>query len=170
MYLHVGLWVNSELRLLLRSSNAKPRKLSNLKSTSEFSNGNDVARDWRARLLLTETRRVSGVNLRCSELFTTTRRPSLRGQMAADPITADAAAELLNYDLSDDDPFNDNPPRPSRDDKAMLSPRGTKRKTGDEEGNALGLDEEVKITKKRKPAVKLDEARYDLPRLVSDAC
>ena len=80
--------------------------------------------------------------------------------MAADPITADVAAELLNYDVSDDDPFNDNPQRPSRDDKAMLSPRGTKRKTADEDENALGLDEEVKKKKRRKPAVKLDEARY----------
>lgn len=85
--------------------------------------------------------------------------------MAADPITADVAAELLNYDVSDDDPFNDNPQPQARDDKAMLSPRGTKRKTTDEGGNALGLDEEVKITKKRKPTVKLDEARYDLPGL-----
>jgi hypothetical protein len=81
--------------------------------------------------------------------------------MAADPITADAAAELLNYDLSDDDPFNDNPQTKSRDDKAVLSPRSTKRKApGDNNDNSLGLDEEVKITKKRKPTVKLDEARY----------
>lgn len=77
--------------------------------------------------------------------------------MAADPLTANAAAELLNYDLSDDDPFNDNPSTSKRDDKAILSPRGTKRKG---EGDSLGLDEEVKITKKRKPTVKLDENRY----------
>lgn len=91
--------------------------------------------------------------------------------MAADPITADVAAELLNYDVSDDDPFNDNPQRQARDDKAILSPRGTKRKAADEDGNALGLDEEVKITKKRKPTVKLDEARYDQwgPGFVEDA-
>jgi hypothetical protein len=81
--------------------------------------------------------------------------------MAADPITADAAAELLNYDiLSDNDPFADDPPSKGRDDKATLSPRGTKRKSGGED--ILGLDEEVKITKKRKPVVKLDENRYVL--------
>lgn len=81
--------------------------------------------------------------------------------MAADPMTADVAAELLNYDLSDDDPFNDTPLNQTRDDKATLSPRGTKRKTLENDNdNSLGLDEEVKITKKRKPAVKLDEARY----------
>jgi len=79
----------------------------------------------------------------------------------ADPITAETAAELLNYDLSDDDPFNDNPQTNSRDDKATLSPRGTKRKgPGNDNENSLGLDEEVKITKKRKPTVKLDETRY----------
>ena len=82
--------------------------------------------------------------------------------MAADPITADVAAELLSYDVSDDDLFNDSPQPSTRDDKAMLSPRGTKRKTADEGENALGLDEEVKIAKERKPAVKLDENRYDI--------
>jgi hypothetical protein len=82
--------------------------------------------------------------------------------MAADPMTADTAAELLNYDiLSDNDPFADSPPSKSRDDKAVLSPRVTKRKSDGED--ILGLDEEVKITKKRKPTVKLDENKYDLP-------
>jgi hypothetical protein len=77
-----------------------------------------------------------------------------------DPITADTAAELLNYDLSDDDPFNDKPQTKSRDDKAVLSPRGTKRRSnGGDNGESLGLDEEVKIAKKRKPTVKLDEER-----------
>ena len=90
--------------------------------------------------------------------------------MAADPITADTAAELLNYDLSDDDPFNDNPTI-SRDDKPTLSPRGTKRKNDDDKENFLGLDDEVTIKKKRKPTVKLDEARYDATHIpTSNRC
>ena len=73
--------------------------------------------------------------------------------MAADPITTEAAAELLGYDISDnDDPFNENP--------QAQSPRGTKRKSGGDGEDGLGLDEEVKVKKQRKPTVKLDENRY----------
>ena len=82
--------------------------------------------------------------------------------MAADPITSATASNLLNYDTSDDeDPFNDRRLGATRDDKTTLSPRKAKRKAADGEGdgNNLGLDEEVQIKKKRKPIVKLDEAR-----------
>ncbi|KPI35433.1 Chromosome segregation in meiosis protein 3 [Cyphellophora attinorum] len=79
--------------------------------------------------------------------------------MAADPLTAETTADLLQYDLSDDDPFADNPTSRVRDDKATLSPRGTKRKTTDDNDDFLGLNEEVKIAKKRRPVVKLDEDR-----------
>lgn len=84
--------------------------------------------------------------------------------MAADPITGNAVAEVLNYDLSDsDDPFGDHSVPKGRDDKGTLSPRVTKRKADENDkenlGVGLGLDEEVKITKKRKPVAKLDEAR-----------
>ena len=68
----------------------------------------------------------------------------------------------LSYDFSDDgDPFNDKPAK-KRDDKSVLSPRGTKRTADDankENFGGLGLDEEVKITKKRIPNPKLDEQR-----------
>lgn len=76
--------------------------------------------------------------------------------MAADPLTAATADNLLNYDTTDDeDPFGD---QVTRDDKPTLSPRQLKRKAdGDEDG--LGIDEEVQIKKKRKPIAKLDEAR-----------
>lgn len=110
------------------------------------------------RVSFQKTRRISTVVVHLLEDYLPPSPYEIK--MAADPITADVAAELLNYDVSDDDPFNDNPQRTSRDDKAMLSPRGTKRKNADEDDNALGINEEVKITKKRKPAVKLDEARY----------
>ncbi len=82
--------------------------------------------------------------------------------MAADPITTNMINHVLSYDFSDDgDPFNDKPSK-KRDDKAVLSPRGTKRKAEDankENFGGLGLDEEVKITKKRIPNPKLDEHR-----------
>ena len=86
--------------------------------------------------------------------------------MAADPITKNTVSDLLNYDVSDnDDPFKDiDKTFQLRDDKSTLSPRAAKRKAGhDMENDILGLDEEVKITKKRKPIAKLDETRSVLP-------
>jgi len=82
--------------------------------------------------------------------------------MAADPITSSTVDELFDFGSSDDeDPFKDKKSRNPRDNKTTLSPRPTKRKAEDAEepGADLGLDEEVKITKKRKPIAKLDEAR-----------
>lgn len=82
--------------------------------------------------------------------------------MAADPITAMTVDELLNYNISDDDdPFADDYQAQKGANKQTLSPRSAKRKAEDDkENNDLGLDEEVKIVKKRKPVAKLDEARY----------
>ncbi|KAK4936932.1 chromosome segregation in meiosis-related protein [Elasticomyces elasticus] len=82
--------------------------------------------------------------------------------MAADPITSSTVDELFDFGPTDDeDPFKDKKSRNARDNKTTLSPRPAKRKAGDieEPGADLGLDEEVKITKKRKPIAKLDEAR-----------
>jgi replication fork protection complex subunit Csm3/Swi3 len=80
----------------------------------------------------------------------------------ADTRTRDTVTSLLNYDVSDndDDPFRNI-------DTTLHEPanksNATKRKaTGtDNKENAdiLGLDEEVKIVKKRKPIAKLDEAK-----------
>ena len=82
--------------------------------------------------------------------------------MAADPITNNTINDLLSYDFSDDgDPFNEKSKK-KRDDKSVLSPRGTKRAAEDankENFGGLGLDEEVKITKKRIPNPKLDDQR-----------
>ena len=82
----------------------------------------------------------------------------------ADHITHNTVSELFNHNYDDDhDPFRDIDTtfRDSSDDKATLSPRAAKRKLdAEEEKFGLGLDEEVKITKKRKPIAKLDEARY----------
>jgi hypothetical protein len=82
--------------------------------------------------------------------------------MAADPITKNTVSDLFNNDVSDDDdPFKDiDETLRVRDDKPTLSPRAAKRKAeNDKENDILGLDEEVKITKKRKPIAKLDETR-----------
>ncbi|OAG41632.1 hypothetical protein AYO21_04096 [Fonsecaea monophora] len=93
--------------------------------------------------------------------------------MAADPLTAATVDSLLNLDNSDyEDGFNDRPPRRGRDDEPMSSPN-SKRKAIDPLDATLGLDEEVKITKKRKPISKLDEARLlsapGIPKLRTDA-
>jgi hypothetical protein len=85
--------------------------------------------------------------------------------MAADPITRNTVSDLLNYDVSDDDGLFKDIDEALRlgDDKPILSPRAVKRKTGNgKENDILGLDEEVKITKKRKPIAKLDETRFVL--------
>ena len=82
--------------------------------------------------------------------------------MAVDPLTEATVDALFNYDTTDDeDPFHENPSRSKRDDNVILNPRHGKRKAGDDEVGFtnLGIDEEVKVTKKRKPAVKLDETR-----------
>ena len=84
--------------------------------------------------------------------------------MAADPITKNTVDQLLTYNFSDDDdPFGEQPTTKQRDDKATLSPRAPKRRLNDDDkenfGRGLGLDEEVKIVKKRKPIARLDEAR-----------
>ncbi|EXJ90419.1 hypothetical protein A1O1_03520 [Capronia coronata CBS 617.96] len=82
--------------------------------------------------------------------------------MAADPLTSATVDGLFNFDSTDDeDPFKDKQTRKARDDNTTLNPRPAKRKAGEDGGFGadLGLDEEVKITKKRKPIAKLDEAR-----------
>lgn len=93
--------------------------------------------------------------------------------MAADPITKNTVSDLFNYDISDDDdPFKDiDEALRVRDDKHTLSPRAMKRKADiDKENDILGLDEEVKITKKRKPIAKLDETRFVLSSDAISAC
>ncbi|OAP60546.1 hypothetical protein AYL99_05548 [Fonsecaea erecta] len=93
--------------------------------------------------------------------------------MAADPLTASTVDGLLNLDNFDyDDPFND---RPTQQDgvEGLSSSPGFKRKADDLLDASLGLDEEVKVTKKRKPISKLDEARLlsapGIPKLRADA-
>lgn len=91
-----------------------------------------------------------------------TEQSLLSVSMAADTKTRDAVDALLNYDVSDidDDPFRE---LDTTKHDPTNRPNSTKRKaTGTdnkENGDILGLDEEVKIVKKRKPVAKLDEAR-----------
>ncbi|KIX02532.1 uncharacterized protein Z518_08473 [Rhinocladiella mackenziei CBS 650.93] len=80
--------------------------------------------------------------------------------MAADPLTAATVNDLFNFDSTDDeDPFHDKSWPNGRDDKTTLSPGKRKADDDDNLGVDLGLDEEVKLIKKRKPIAKLDEAR-----------
>lgn len=81
----------------------------------------------------------------------------------ADTMTQAAIDDAFNFDSTDDeDPFNDTnkSSRVNGTDKPASSP-GQKRKAEDDDGSDsdLGIKKEVKITKKRKPIAKLDEAR-----------
>ncbi|KAJ9633385.1 uncharacterized protein PV06_00882 [Exophiala oligosperma] len=88
--------------------------------------------------------------------------------MATDTTTEAAIDDIFNFDSTDDeDPFkdtntNNKSSRSNGDDnnKPGSSP-DRKRKAEDGEGSDsdLGINKEVKITKKRKPIAKLDEAR-----------
>ncbi|RMZ80801.1 hypothetical protein DV737_g2820, partial [Chaetothyriales sp. CBS 132003] len=81
--------------------------------------------------------------------------------MAADPVTASTVDDLLDYNFSDiEEPFTDKANTKAPDDKQGLSPRAAKRKLDQDKNHlSLGIDEEVKIVKKRQAIAKLDEAR-----------
>jgi replication fork protection complex subunit Csm3/Swi3 len=66
--------------------------------------------------------------------------------------------DLFNYDVGLDEIFQEQP-------NATHNADASKPATGDPTSLGLGLDEEVKVTKKRQPAPKLDEARYALQPL-----
>ena len=63
----------------------------------------------------------------------------------------DELDDLFNYDPKDDDVFK--PVELNLGEAAVLSPK--RPKPAD-----LGIDEEIQITKKRKPIPKLDQDRY----------
>ena len=71
------------------------------------------------------------------------------------PAERDDLDDLFNYDASMDDVFKDTN---SKSDVALKEPIGLKRKATDGRVD-LGIDKEVKITKRRQPIAKLDEAR-----------
>jgi replication fork protection complex subunit Csm3/Swi3 len=82
--------------------------------------------------------------------------------MATDTRTRDTVNSLLNYDVSDneDDPFREiDTTFDKPDDRSKSTKRKATGSDNKENADILGLDEEVKITKKRKPVAKLDEAR-----------
>ena len=68
--------------------------------------------------------------------------------------------DLFNYDVGLDEIFQDKPIT-----TANANANASKPATGDPTSLGLGLDEEVKVTKKRQPIPKLDEARYALQPL-----
>ncbi|RMZ90144.1 hypothetical protein DV736_g2618, partial [Chaetothyriales sp. CBS 134916] len=81
--------------------------------------------------------------------------------MAADPVTASTVDDLLDYNFSDiEDLIAEKTNTKTRDDKQILSPKAAKRKLNEDKKHlGLGIDEEVKIVKKRQAIAKLDEAR-----------
>ncbi|RMZ81829.1 hypothetical protein DV738_g2116, partial [Chaetothyriales sp. CBS 135597] len=79
--------------------------------------------------------------------------------MAADPVTASTVDDLLDYNFSDlEDPFSEKPNSKTRSPSNGAA--SNKRKLDEEKKHlGLGIDEEVKVVKKRQPIAKLDEAR-----------
>lgn len=76
--------------------------------------------------------------------------------------------DLFNYDVGLDEIFQD---KPTTTANANANANASKPATGDPTSLGLGLDEEVKVTKKRQPIPKLDEARYALqPLSLSKNC
>lgn len=65
---------------------------------------------------------------------------------------SDGVGDLFDYDAGLEEVFQKNPPAPKPN--TAQPPTG-----GDTSGLGLGLDEEVKVSKKRKPVAKLDENR-----------
>lgn len=71
------------------------------------------------------------------------------------PAPRDDLDDLFNYDASMDDAFRDTN---NKSDIPTADQAQTRRKNA-YGGADLGIDEEIKITKKRQPIAKLDEAR-----------
>ena len=77
------------------------------------------------------------------------------GARNAPPVQTDDVDDLFDYEVPDDifqdvNPSMDAPPKPAK------APFGD----GKTNGGSLGLDEEIKVTKKRAPVPKLDEERF----------
>ncbi|RHZ52735.1 Chromosome segregation in meiosis protein 3 [Aspergillus thermomutatus] len=68
------------------------------------------------------------------------------------PVSPNRADDLFDYDFGLDELWQETPNRPNDGAPMQSSAR-------DESGLGLGLDEEVKVTKKRQPVAKLDESR-----------
>ena len=80
----------------------------------------------------------------------------LLGNSPQQSAERDDLDDLFNYDVSMDDVFKD-----SNASDAAPKDQSELRRRNSDNGAGLGLDEEIKITKRRQPIAKLDEARYD---------
>lgn len=90
----------------------------------------------------------------------------LLGESPQLPAERDDLDDLFNYDVSMDDAFKDD----NAGDSTAKGQSETRRRNSDA-GAGLGLDEEIKITKRRQPIAKLDEARYELgTNILNNAC
>lgn len=68
------------------------------------------------------------------------------------PVSPNRADDLFDYDFGLDELLQETPNMPNNGAPMQSSAQ-------DESGLGLGLDEEVKVTKKRQPVAKLDESR-----------
>lgn len=79
--------------------------------------------------------------------------------MAGDTHAKDTLDDLFDYDPDLGNIFDTN----DHNKESSVSQPATGKRSHDTSGG-LGIDEEIKITKKRKPIAKLDEARYERSR------
>ena len=93
--------------------------------------------------------------LRSSFLQPQSKMPAQTTTVSPSPA-GDDLDDLFNYDVETDDVFRDYNPAM---DAPVRSTSPARPKTTD-----LGIDEEIQITKKRKPIAKLDENRQVIPR------
>lgn len=80
-----------------------------------------------------------------------------RVRNVAGSTARDELNDLFNYDAGIDDVFRD--VDTNMDITTKIAPRQGKDKS--DTGVGLGIEEEIKVSRKRRPVAKLDEARYD---------
>ena len=86
-----------------------------------------------------------------------TSEPPQRPRNGPTPPVGDELDDLFNYDVGVDDVFRE----VDTNMNVPAKPKPRPLKDGNETGAGLGIDEEIKISKKRRPVAKLDEERYD---------
>ena len=77
-------------------------------------------------------------------------------QSDAVAVPRDDLDDILDYDVNMDDVLRDIDPNMD----APAAPKFPAKSTRIENGISLGIDEEIKVVKQRKPVPKLDEARF----------
>ena len=81
-------------------------------------------------------------------------------------LPADDIDDLFDYDVNMDEVLRDVDPIMD----AAAAPRPPAKASGKENTTGLGIDEEIKVVKQRKPVPKLDEGRFVIGSSWSSSC